>query len=120
MTFQSCDCGITQKTNDNPLGLCRACRVHFLQEASGTAAPSGLDVQWDRFVRKVMPWLLSAITIWMNWLAGSLDPRAWAVGLCAQVLWLLWIVHTRTWGLLPMNLALWAVYARNHFAWAMS
>jgi hypothetical protein len=34
-----------------------------------------------------------------------------------QALWLVFIVATGTWGLLPMNLALWIVYGRNHLKW---
>lgn len=65
----------------------------------------------------VLPWLLSAITIWMTILAGNKSRWAWAVGLGNQGLWLVWIVASASWGLLPMNAALWAVYARNHMKW---
>lgn len=65
----------------------------------------------------VLPWLLSAITIWMTVLAGNKSRWAWAVGLGNQGLWLVWIVASASWGLLPMNAALWAVYARNHLKW---
>lgn len=71
----------------------------------------------DKAVRSYLPWLLSAITIYMNWLAGSNVPWAWAVGLLGQVGWLVWIVRLRNWGFLPMNLALWFVYGRNHLLW---
>ena len=64
-----------------------------------------------------LPYFLSVITIYMTLLAGNKHPRAWLVGLLAQLLWLVWIVVTRTWGLLPMNLALWVVYGRNHLKW---
>lgn len=64
-----------------------------------------------------LPWLLSAITIWMNVLAGNNARHAWAVGLVAQAGWLLWICITANWGFLPMNFALWWVYARNHLKW---
>lgn len=64
-----------------------------------------------------LPWLLSAITIAMNLLAGNLWRHAWAIGLVGQALWLVWIITARQWGFLPMNLALWAVYARNHLKW---
>lgn len=64
-----------------------------------------------------LPWLLSAITIWMTVLAGNRHRHAWALGLVAQAGWLLWIVATTTWGFLPMNLALWVVYGRNHLKW---
>ncbi len=68
-------------------------------------------------VREYLPWLLSAITIWMTVLAGNKHRSAWAVGLVNQALWAMWIVSASAWGLLPMNLALWAVYARNHLKW---
>ena len=68
-------------------------------------------------IRDYLPWLLSAITIWMTVLAGNKHPSAWLVGLANQALWLGWIVTVGAWGLLPMNLALWIVYARNHLKW---
>lgn len=68
-------------------------------------------------IRIYLPWLLSAITIWMTVLAGNKHPSAWLVGLCNQALWLFWIITTGTWGLLPMNAALWIVYSRNHLKW---
>lgn len=68
---------------------------------------------------KYLPWLLSAITIYMNVLAGNKNQNAWAVGLVGQVLWSFWIVWQ--WdvaqGFLPMNIALWMVYWRNHTKW---
>lgn len=65
----------------------------------------------------IIPYILSAITIYMFVLAGNKSKYAWAVGLGNQALWLTWIIISSTWGLLPMNLALWFVYARNHFKW---
>lgn len=68
-------------------------------------------------IRDYLPWLLSAITIYMTLLAGNLSRHAWLVGLGNQALWLVWIVVTGTWGLIPLNVALWIVYARNHLKW---
>lgn len=68
-------------------------------------------------IREHLPWLLSAITIYMTVLAGNKTPWAWAVGLGNQALWLAWIISTASWGFLPMNLALWIVYGRNHLKW---
>ena len=68
-------------------------------------------------LKEYLPWLLSAITIWMTVLAGNKSRHAWAVGLCNQALWLVWIAAAQAWGLLPMNLALWIVYTRNHVKW---
>jgi hypothetical protein len=76
----------------------------------------------ERLMMKAMltiylPWLLSAITIYQIILTGNLHKKSWVIGLVNQALWLVWIVGTKTWGLLPMNLCLWAVYGRNHFKW---
>jgi hypothetical protein len=64
-----------------------------------------------------MPWLLSAITIYMTVLAGNKTSWAWAIGLVNQALWLVWIFAAQAYGLLPMNFALWIVYSRNHMKW---
>ena len=69
------------------------------------------------YIATYMPWLLSAITIWTMFLAGEKHKKTWALGLTNQALWLAWIVAIGAWGLLPMNLALWVVYGRNHFKW---
>lgn len=65
----------------------------------------------------LLPYLLSAITIYTMLLAGNKNKYAWAGGLVNQALWLVWIVASHSWGLIPMNLALWVVYARNHLKW---
>jgi hypothetical protein len=68
-------------------------------------------------IRDYLPWLLSVITIYMTVLAGNKSRHAWLFGLGNQALWLVWIVTVGAWGLLPMNAALWLVYARNHLKW---
>jgi hypothetical protein len=73
-----------------------------------------------KVVTTYLPWLLSAITIWMTLLAGNQHPKAWLVGLANQALWLVWILATGTWGLIPLNVALWVVYGRNHWMWNKS
>jgi hypothetical protein len=71
----------------------------------------------NEIIRDQLPWLLSAITIYMTILAGNKSRNAWLYGLVNQALWLVWIITTETWGLLPMNFALWAVYYLNHSKW---
>ena len=68
-------------------------------------------------VSTYLPWVLSAITIYSMLLAGNKRRGAWAVGLVNQALWLVWIIVTSAWGLLPMNIALWFVYSRNYMKW---
>ena len=69
------------------------------------------------YIKHYVPWVLSLITIWMTVLAGNLHRYAWLVGLLNQALWLVWIACSQTWGLIPLNIALWVVYARNHMKW---
>lgn len=64
-----------------------------------------------------LPYLLSAITIYTMLLAGNKKQGAWLVGLTGQLLWVIWIVLSESWGLLPMNIALWIVYGRNYLKW---
>lgn len=71
----------------------------------------------EHTIISAMPWLLSAITIYMTVLAGNKHKSAWLVGLIGQAGWLFWIVLSQNWGFLPMNLALWIVYGRNHWKW---
>ena len=71
----------------------------------------------NQIIIKYLPYLLSANTIYMMILAGNKRKGAWLFGLFGQLAWLVWIVLTKSWGLLPMNLALWVVYGRNYFKW---
>lgn len=64
-----------------------------------------------------MTWLMSALTILTMWLAGDRHRLAWWVGLANQALWLGYIIDRGEWGLLPMNLAMWAVCLRNALKW---
>lgn len=64
-----------------------------------------------------MPWLLSAITLYITWMQGNKHKSSWLLGILNQVLWFTWIVASRSWGLLPMNLMLAVLYVRNHFKW---
>jgi succinate dehydrogenase hydrophobic anchor subunit len=71
-------------------------------------------------IQQIVPYFLSAITIYMFLLAGNKKKHTWLVGLFNQGLWLFWIVLTGTWGLLPMNIALWVVYYRNNAKWKLA
>jgi hypothetical protein len=71
-------------------------------------------------VQELLPWLMSAITLWMTFLAGNKHPNAWAIGLVNQLLWLVWIISVEKWGLLPMNIGMWILYYRNHMKWKLA
>lgn len=69
-------------------------------------------------IRLYLPWLLSAMTIWMMVLAGNHSPAAWIVGLANQTLWLVWVATVGAWGLLPLTVVLTVVYVRNFRKWS--
>jgi hypothetical protein len=115
MSFiEACACGTTPKSSHNPLGICAACRARALR---GARATPRRRIDWRYVITKYLPWLLSALTLWSMVLVGRLDAGGWALGLGVQALWLLWIVVSRSWGFLPMNVALWVVYAQNLWLW---
>jgi len=72
----------------------------------------------------VAPWLLSAVTLYSQWLAGNLSRKAWLWALVAQSLWCLYTaVVWNAWGwlaavgMLPLNVGGFVVYYRNHRNW---
>lgn len=62
-------------------------------------------------------WLLTAVGVVGLYLAGGRNPWGWAVGLGAQVLWLLYAVATRQWGFIVSACAYGWVYGRNFQSW---
>jgi len=64
-----------------------------------------------------LPWLLSANTIYFTLLAGNNSRHAWLLALIGQVFWMVWVVASEAWGLVPMNIALWVIYGRNYLKW---
>lgn len=65
----------------------------------------------------VFPWIISCVTIASLFRAGDGKQDAWVIALAGNSLWLIYIIAARAWGLLPMNIALWYVYARNYRKW---
>lgn len=72
---------------------------------------------FDFFCHNILPWFLAMLTIRMTFLQGDKKASAWIVGLINQVGWLVFILGTRTWGLLPLNAVLWYLYIRNYRLW---
>lgn len=69
------------------------------------------------FAKDWLPWLCSALTIWMTWLQGEMRPMGWIVGLVNQLLWLAFAIGMKTYGLLVLNAFLWFMYIRNYRKW---
>jgi hypothetical protein len=65
----------------------------------------------------ILPWILSGLTLWTTFMAGNNNPKTWLISLFGQVLWSIWIVLSKNWGLIPLNIGLWILYYRNHKIW---
>jgi hypothetical protein len=63
------------------------------------------------------PWGLSCITVILTMLQGDKYKYAWLLTLINQALWLTWILLSKTYGFLPLNIAMWIMCFRNHFKW---
>jgi hypothetical protein len=70
-----------------------------------------------RVIVTLLPWFLSASTVYTVLAAGDKKLRAWTIGFINQFVWFAWIVMSASWGLLPMNFVLAAVYVRNYRKW---
>lgn len=68
-------------------------------------------------IRDYLPWGLSALSLLMSVLTGNLWRYAWLFGIGIQCLWLLWIAASGAYGFLPLCLALFVIYGRNHRKW---
>lgn len=68
-------------------------------------------------IRQLLALATGAVTLYGMWAAGSHRWWAWLVGLGNQLLWISFIVMFAAWGLLPLSLALVAVYGRNALKW---
>jgi hypothetical protein len=66
----------------------------------------------------LLPWLMSAITIAVMWLAGNQWRYTWHLSFVNQALWITWIIGTQSWGFIPMNVCMWIVSARNLRKWS--
>lgn len=64
-----------------------------------------------------LPWLLSAVTLWMTYLQGEKNILSWVVGLVGQLGWFILTFVTGLYGLLPLNIGLTVLYYRNYVKW---
>lgn len=71
----------------------------------------------EDFVLHWLPYVLSAIGVFMILKAGDLKRYAWLIGIAAQVLWFIWIMTSKNYGFLIQNVALVIVYYRNWCKW---
>lgn len=71
----------------------------------------------DEVLKQLIPFVLSANTIALNWLVGNRKTSGWVLGCVGQALWFVFIFTWQVWGLLPLAAVLTVVYARNLMKW---
>ncbi len=67
----------------------------------------------------ILPFVLSGITALGMHVIGSKDKRGWLIGLGNQVLWVVFIVYTESWGLFILTAILTKIYLTNYLKWRM-
>jgi hypothetical protein len=65
----------------------------------------------------IWSFVLAAVGILGLILAGKKMKAGWAIGLFAQILWIIYALVTHQWGFVVSALAYGAVYARNYYMW---
>ena len=61
--------------------------------------------------------LISIITILYMYLLSRQIMEGLYVGLIAQFIWVIFIIQTESWGLLPLNIALWYICITGIIKW---
>ena len=68
-------------------------------------------------IKDYLPWLLSCLSLAMSAMTGNKHRSAWLFGIGIQCLWLIWVFAASAYGFLPLTLALFVMYIRNHLKW---
>lgn len=65
----------------------------------------------------IWPFVLSALGVLGMYLAGKKLKSGWAVGIFAQVVWIVYAIATGQWGFIPASIAYGYVYIKNWCTW---
>ena len=68
-------------------------------------------------MEQILPYILSALTVYQLVLAGKKDKKAWVIGILIQPVWLCWMYLSQEWGFIPLNVAMWYVSITNYIKW---
>jgi len=64
-----------------------------------------------------MAWILSLTSATMLWLMGNKSIWGPRLGLINQILWIIYAIHLKQWGLIPGIILYAIVHVRNLIAW---
>ena len=65
----------------------------------------------------VLELLISIVTIIQMYMLSRHIMYGLYVGLASQVLWVIFIINTESWGLVPLNVVLWWVFISGIIKW---
>ncbi len=71
----------------------------------------------QELIVKYLPWGLSTLSIIIQIELGNKKARAWIWHLLCQVLWITWILCSKQWGFVPLNICFWVIGVRNYIKW---
>ena len=69
------------------------------------------------FVITVLPWIPSTIAVVTQFMAGCKYKSAWVITLFSQGLWMWWIIVSKQYGFIPLNICMSIVAIRNFRKW---
>lgn len=64
-----------------------------------------------------LTWIISIATITQIYFAGNKVWWAWLITIFNQILWLIFIIGSNSWGLLPLNAVMVILGVRNCLKW---
>lgn len=64
-----------------------------------------------------IPYLLSVISVAQVYLAGNKSKHAWPLLIINQLFWIFWIVVSKNYGFIPLNVVLMFMGYRNYTKW---
>lgn len=71
----------------------------------------------EMFALKYLTWIITVVTIYYVWAIGELKLHGWLMAILTQLLWLIYIYATKSWGLIPISIVLGWLAFKNYNIW---
>lgn len=64
-----------------------------------------------------MDWFISAVMVTFYWLNGNKWKHIWLMSMGVSLMWIIYALLIKQYGLIPSSVIILAVSIRNHFKW---